>query len=104
MKEKLLAILVKYATDNNKMLISEGIETAEITKYVKEQGVFYGQGYYFAKPMSYDAFREYLDKKQYKTLLDNVSMLEDAERLTSDMTTEQKEESTEDILKRLSGE
>ena len=54
--------------------------------------------------MSYDAFREYLDKKQYKTLLDNVSMLEDAERLTSDMTTEQKEESTEDILKRLSGE
>ena len=104
MKEKLLAILVKYATDNNKMLISEGIETAEITKYVKEQGVFYGQGYYFAKPMSYDALREYLDKKQYKTLLDNVSMLEDAERLTSDMNQEQKEESTEEILKRLSGE
>ena len=51
MKEKLLQILVKYATDNNRTLICEGIETAEVTKYVKEQSVFYGQGYYFAKPM-----------------------------------------------------
>ena len=74
MKEKLLSILVKFAQDNDKTIICEGIETAEVTKYVKEQSVFYGQGYYFAKPMSLDAFSEYMEKKQYRSLLDAVSL------------------------------
>lgn len=106
MKEKLLSILVKFAQDNNRTLICEGIETAEVTKYVKEQHVFYGQGYYFAKPMSIEAFDEYIEKKQYKVLLDDVSMLEDAERLVSNDTKvveEVQEETAEELLARITG-
>lgn len=103
MKEKLLAILVKYAQDNNRTLICEGIETAEVTKYVKEQRVFYGQGYYFAKPMSMEAFDEYIEKKQYKVLLDDVSMLEDSEQLLQRPVPleETHEETAEEMLERI---
>ena len=104
MKERFLQILVKYAMDNNRQLICEGIETAEVTKYVKEQNVFYGQGYYFAKPMSQEAFAEYLEKHQYKVLLDDVSSLEDSEALfkDQDMTPEEEHEETpEELLERI---
>lgn len=107
MKEKLLAILVKYAQDNNRTLICEGIETAEITKYVKEQSVFYGQGYYFAKPMSIEAFDEYIEKRQYKVLLDDVSVLEDSERLidgTEEEVLPEHEKTAEELLERITGE
>ncbi len=104
MKERFLQILVKYAMDNNRQLICEGIETAEVTKYVKEQNVFYGQGYYFAKPMSQEAFAEYLEKHQYKVLLDDVSSLEDSEALfkDQDMTLDDDyEETPEELLERI---
>lgn len=104
MKERFLQILVKYAMDNNRQLICEGIETAEVTKYVKEQNVFYGQGYYFAKPMSQEAFTEYLEKHQYRVLLDDVSSLEDSEALfkDQDMTPEEEHEETpEELLERI---
>ncbi len=107
MKEKLLAILVKYAQDNNRTLICEGIETAEVTKYVKEQSVFYGQGYYFAKPMSIEAFDEYIEKRQYKVLLDDVSVLEDSEQLiekTEEVAPEEHEETAEELLARITEE
>ena len=102
MKEKLLQILVKYAIDNNRMIISEGIETAEIGKYVKTQKVSYGQGYYFAKPMGQEAFIEYIDKHQYRVLLDDISALEDSEAfLGSDVEAEtEREESPEEFLER----
>ncbi len=106
MKEKLLAILVKYAKDNNRILISEGIETAEVTKYVKEQSITLGQGYYFAKPMSFEAFDEYIEKKQYKTLLDDVSILEDSENLIpkEEEQVEEHEETAEELLARVTGQ
>lgn len=109
MKEKLLSILVKYATDNNRLLVCEGIETAEVAKYVKDQHVFRGQGYFFAKPMGIDAFEEYIEKKQYKTLLDDVSMIEDAERLVgkpsvTDEEEELDEETAEEMLARIAAE
>jgi len=110
MKERFLQILVKYAEDNNKELISEGIETAEITKYVKEQNVFLGQGYYFAKPLSEEAFEEYIEKRQYQVLLDDVSALEDNEALFKEMHSddvvpeEEHEETPEEYLDRISRE
>ena len=109
MKEKLLQILVKYATDNNRLLVCEGIETAEVAKYVKDQHVFRGQGYFFAKPMGIDAFEEYIEKKQYKTLLDDVSMIEDAERLVgkpgaADEEEVLDEETAEEMLARIAAE
>ncbi len=108
MKEKLLQILVKFAQDNNRTIISEGIETAEIAKYVKDQSVFYGQGYYFAKPMSLEAFEEYIEKKQYRLLLDEVSAIEDSEALVEKVkeaeANESAEESADDFLSRIVSE
>ena len=90
MKERLLEILVKFATENNKMIISEGIETAEVSKYVKEQNVFYEQGYFFGKPMSEENFVEYLDRHEYQTLLSDVSALEDTENIMNMVDSEKR--------------
>lgn len=76
MKEKLLEIVVKYAEDNNRQLISEGIEEARIVKYVKEQNVFFGQGFYFAKPMSAEDFDSYIENRSYLPMFDEVDRLE----------------------------
>jgi diguanylate cyclase (GGDEF)-like protein len=76
MKEKLLEILVKYAEDNKRRLISEGIETARVVKYVKEQKLTLGQGFYFAKPMNEEDFNLYLENKSYLPMFDEVSELE----------------------------
>ena len=76
MKEKLLEILVQYATDNNRKIISEGIESAKVVKYVKEQNVFLGQGFFFAKPMSQEDFANYLENKSYKQIFEEVNTLE----------------------------
>ena len=103
MKEKLLQILVKYAVDNNRTLICEGIETAEVGKYVKAQHVTLGQGYFFAKPLATDAFIEYIDRHQYRVLLDDISALEDSEAFigNDNFTAEEaKEESPEEFLAR----
>ena len=51
MKEKLAEILVKFCNDNGKTIIAEGVETAEIAKYVKDQNIFQEQGYFYGKPM-----------------------------------------------------
>ena len=109
MKERLLQILVKYAQDNNKQLISEGIESAEIAKYVKQQNVSLGQGYYFAKPMTDEAFEEYIEKRQYQVLLDDVIALEDNEALFNEMNyeepvAEEHEETPEEYLDRMTKE
>jgi EAL domain-containing protein (putative c-di-GMP-specific phosphodiesterase class I) len=76
MKEKLLEILVKYVEDNKRKLISEGIETAEVVKYVKEQKVILGQGFYFAKPMNEADFDSYIENKKYLPMFEEVSALE----------------------------
>jgi EAL domain-containing protein (putative c-di-GMP-specific phosphodiesterase class I) len=76
MKEKLLEILVKYVEDNKRKLISEGIETAEVVKYVKEQKVIFGQGFYFAKPMNDADFDSYIENKKYLPMFEEVSALE----------------------------
>lgn len=77
MKERLLSILMQFAKDNNKTIISEGIETAEIVDYVKNQGVTIGSGYYFAKPLSATDFEEYMDQKRWLRELDAVALIED---------------------------
>lgn len=85
MKEKLVEILVKFANDNGKQIISEGIETAEIAKYVKDQNIFTEQGYFYGKPMGEEGFQEYLDRHQYQVLLEDVSTIEDTENLMNIM-------------------
>jgi EAL domain-containing protein (putative c-di-GMP-specific phosphodiesterase class I) len=105
MKERLLEILVKFATENNRSIVSEGVETPEVAKYVKDQNVFLEQGYLFGKPMSADAFNEYLEKHQYKVILEDVTNIEDTEKIMrmvggdTDTTDDAEEElSAEDLL------
>ena len=106
-KEKLLELICKYAEDNNKLIISEGVETAKVASYVKKQNVFYEQGYFFSKPVSEDEFVKYIDSKTYKNMLNEISAIEDAEFISQteglladdevvENTTENKEKAKEE--------
>ena len=44
--------------------LAEGIETAEQLELLHQYHCDYGQGYYFARPMSSDAFFEFIKKEQ----------------------------------------
>lgn len=77
MREKLLAILLDFASKNNKTIISEGIEGPEGISYVKEQGLQLASGYYFAKPLNAEDFTNYMDRLEWRTQLDVVANLED---------------------------
>lgn len=96
-KEKLLEIINKYALDNNKVVISEGVETAEVASYVTKHDVYVEQGYFFSKPISEEEFVEYIDQRKYKQMLNDVHMLDSAELLNAVEAQEQKgvKESTE---------
>ncbi len=80
-KEKNLEILAKFAFDNNKMIISEGIETPEVASYVKENEVMFGQGYLFSKPISEEEFSEYIATRRYLTPLNEIAQYEDEAKL-----------------------
>lgn len=77
MKERLLEILMNFSKENNRTVISEGIESAEMVQYVKDQGIERGSGYYFAKPLAAADFESYVDKMAWRTQLDVVANLED---------------------------
>ncbi len=50
MKQSIYKALKNICTDNNIKLLAEGVETPYELEKVKEIGVDYAQGYYFAKP------------------------------------------------------
>ncbi len=76
-KEKNLEILVKYAIDNDKIVISEGIETPKVASYVKSNKVFYGQGYLFSKPISEDDFVKFIEERKYNHVFNDIANFED---------------------------
>ena len=80
-REKNLEILVKYAFDNKKLIISEGIETVEMASYVKNQRVNYGQGYLFSKPISESEFRTFIETRKYEAILNEIAAYEDEKKL-----------------------
>lgn len=45
-------------------LIAEGVETEEQCDWLTSRGVEYGQGYYWAKPMPFDEFVEFMKRRQ----------------------------------------
>ena len=47
-----------------KDIVAEGVETLEQAEYLTERGVKYLQGYYFSKPLSEEAYLEFMTKHQ----------------------------------------
>lgn len=50
MAAQIIKMLIKFAAEKEIKVIAEGIEDEEVLAYVKELGITYGQGFYFAKP------------------------------------------------------
>lgn len=50
MAAQIIRMLIKFANEKEIKIIAEGIEDEEVLSYVKELGIKYGQGFYFAKP------------------------------------------------------
>lgn len=69
----------KYVMDNainmilgmNLEIVSEGIETEEQYKTMKELGISYIQGYYFSKPLAEDAFWDFICEHNGNSFIDN---------------------------------
>ena len=53
--------IISMAKALHKKTIAEGVEDKETVAYLKEAGVDYIQGFYFAKPMPKEALREYVE-------------------------------------------
>jgi EAL domain-containing protein (putative c-di-GMP-specific phosphodiesterase class I)/GGDEF domain-containing protein len=66
-KEKFVAMLVEYASKEEKIVIAEGVESKEMVDYVIKNNVDYAQGYYFEKPFEESSINDYIyDKKWNK--------------------------------------
>ncbi len=56
--------VVTMAKELNMSIVAEGVETKEQALWLREINCDYAQGYYFAKPMDEDAFRELLKSQK----------------------------------------
>jgi len=50
MSKNIAEMLIKYAAEKKIKIIAEGVENTEMLSYIKNLGIYYGQGYFFAKP------------------------------------------------------
>ena len=94
-REKNLEVLVKYAFDNKKLIVSEGIETAEVASYVKSQKVTFGQGYLFSKPISEAELEAFIESRDYQKPLDAIYQYEDEKRLSGKVFDKEQKETNE---------
>ena len=85
MKEKLLAILMEFAKDNNKTIMAEGVEIPDHIEYVKRQNINIASGFYFAKPLNVDDFEQYIENKSWNVPLSIVANIEDEENFKEEI-------------------
>lgn len=52
----IVGALIGYAQKNGIRVVAEGIEDDVTLEYIREQGIPYGQGYYFGKPQAPEAY------------------------------------------------
>ena len=64
-KEKFAKMLVETAQVARRLVVSEGIETAEQEKYVRDIGVNYGQGYYYSKPIAESELPDFIRLRKW---------------------------------------
>jgi EAL domain-containing protein (putative c-di-GMP-specific phosphodiesterase class I) len=62
-RQIILADAISLGRKLDMKVICEGIETREQEELLMRLGCSYGQGYLFAKPMSAEAFEEFLDRE-----------------------------------------
>lgn len=53
---QVIAHIIDLARNRDLVMIAEGVETREQADYLREQGVQFGQGWLFGKPLSFDDF------------------------------------------------
>lgn len=58
--EKLIRAMLQVAEGLELQTVAEGVETAFHHRKIRELGFTYGQGYFYARPMSADIFRNWL--------------------------------------------
>ncbi|MGD9605575.1 MAG: EAL domain-containing protein [Bacilli bacterium] len=69
MTEKFASLLVGFATNNQKIVISEGVENFEMLEKVNKFGINFVQGYYFGYPMAGDDLKSYIFSRSWKEKL-----------------------------------
>lgn len=73
-REKFVKMLTESASIAKRLVVSEGIETLDNVEYIKAQGIEYGQGYFFSRPLpSKDA----IDYIRYRKWMDAYNIAED---------------------------
>lgn len=60
--------VIEMAKDLGLEMVAEGTETLEQIQWLAEQGVQYGQGFFFSKPLSAVEFREFIEHNRAKVL------------------------------------
>lgn len=69
MKEKFVEMLVESSTRLNRIVIAEGIEESKHVKYVLDNKILIGQGYYFSKPFDESLLMPYITEGSYGKLI-----------------------------------
>lgn len=63
--KNIYSTLVKLSKDMGYTSVAEGIENVDENDFLKKEGIDYGQGFYFSKPLSEDEFVKYMDERSY---------------------------------------
>ena len=62
----LLEIILLISKKLNLKTIAEGVEKSEQVEYLKKENCDFIQGYFYAKPLSFDAFKNYIKENKQK--------------------------------------
>lgn len=66
-KHIMMKHVIGMANELGMSVITEGVETTEQIEMLKELGCFYGQGFFFDRPLPYEQFSQRLKSKNYNT-------------------------------------
>lgn len=83
-QEQLLNSLLSFCKEKNIWIVSEGIEGPEVAQYVINHHISYGSGYFFARPLSTESFKEYLGFKEWETKFTSLTRFNYIHRSTTE--------------------
>ncbi len=71
----IVSLIIETAHRFGLRVIAEGVEDKDVLMYLKKKTCDQAQGYYFAKPMPADSFKDWLEAYQPETeLMDNMKL------------------------------